>query len=60
MHYWVDIVERRGKVEIDIRIGYTDDSLLVLWCDLKDVYLEFLIENCDGYGVAFVQTSKVS
>jgi hypothetical protein len=57
---WLDIVEGRSKVYVNISVDDAYGAVLVLWFDLKNVDLELLSENFDGYGIALVQTSEVS
>jgi hypothetical protein len=56
----LDIVERRSNVYVHISVDDAYSTVLVLWFDLKNVNLEFLSDNLDGYGIALVQTGEVS
>ena len=53
------IVERRGKIDVDVGLDDANSVVLIFRPDFEDVDLELISENFDSDGVFFVETGEV-
>lgn len=53
------IVERRGKINVDVGLNDANSVVLIFRPDFEDVDLELISENFDSDGVFFVETGEV-